>query len=390
MRHRHGRGRPPRTDALGTGGLHDERGSGAAAAVPGGRLPTRRRERARQFRAPGPSFARRVAPRGAAFLSAGAYRRHVTHEPASHRTEECRLGRLPSGTDVTVPVHRYVGGEGPTVYVQAAQHGIELNGAAALRRLHGDLKRADLAGTLVVVPVANPLAFDNRSYTTPAAYDVSNPNPNRVWPGDENGTFQERLVARLWRLASDVDAVVDLHTGTADMLEHVRFREGDPEARAMAEAFGTEYLLADFEEGEGDGRLRAAAARTGIPTITAELSNSRRVSHRAVETGADGVRNVLRALDVLEPSPDPAPARTVLRDEDGHVSAATSGLFESTPDVAVGDSVDVGDPLGAVYCPSSFERLQTVTAETSGVVYSLAREAVVMAGERLASVAPPA
>ncbi|MDJ1433771.1 hypothetical protein [Halostagnicola sp. A-GB9-2] len=55
-------------------------------------------------------------------------RKRVTHTA----TERC-LAQLPSGFDVSVTVHRDEGGPGPTVYVQAAQHGIGRNGTAALQ-----------------------------------------------------------------------------------------------------------------------------------------------------------------------------------------------------------------------------------------------------------------
>ncbi|MBV0926193.1 succinylglutamate desuccinylase/aspartoacylase family protein [Halomicroarcula limicola] len=316
----------------------------------------------------------------------------MEYEPVSHAATQRRLGRLPSGADVTATVHRYDGGAGPTVYVQAAQHGIELNGPAALRRLHDRLLATEVAGTVIVVPVANSLAFDHRSYATPSAYDVMNPNMNRVWPGDSDGTLQERLADRLWDLVSDADAAIDLHTGTADMLEHVRFQAGRPAARTLATAFGTKHLLSDEDDASDDdfsGKFRTAAAREDIPAITAELRNSRQVTRSAIESGVEGVLNVLRAVDALEPVVAEPPEQRLLRDDATAAVAAESGLFEARPDVAVGDRVDAGDELGTVYCPSSFDRLQTVTAEDSGVAYSLTREAVVVAGERLAGIGTP-
>jgi len=310
------------------------------------------------------------------------------YETATHTTTARRVGRLPAGP-VEVTVHRYDGGPGPTVYVQAAQHGIELNGPAALRRLHDDLRSAPLAGTVVAVPVANPLAFDSRSYLTPQAYDARAPNLNRAWPGDAEGSLGRRVAARLWELVADADAVVDLHTGTSDMLEHVRYLDGDDAARRLATAFGAPYVLADADGSEdaGGGRtLRAAAADAGVPALTAELANSRRVDHAAAANGAAGVRNVLRELDVLEPSP-PDSSPVPLRGDAAPTRADESGLFELRPDVAVGDAVDAGDDLGAVYDPTTYERRQAVTAADGGVAYSLTRESVVMAGERLAAVA---
>ncbi|ELY62907.1 succinylglutamate desuccinylase/aspartoacylase family protein [Natrinema versiforme] len=307
----------------------------------------------------------------------------------THTATERRLVRLPSGSDVSVTVHRYEGGPGPTVYVQAAQHGIELNGTAALRRLHDHLLSTEIAGTVLVVPIANPRAFDHRSYVTPQALDAVNSNMNRVWPGNEEGTLQERAARRLWCLFEDADAVIDLHTGAADMLEHVRFHD---DSKALAAAFDTEHLLVDtLEEDAADryfsGKLRTAAARAGIPAITPELSNSRQVDHSAVQRGVAGIRNVLREMNVLDGEPDTPSTRTVFRSAGDCIRAEESGFFEPNPDIEVGDRVSPETALGAVYNPSTFEELQTVTARERGIVYSLTRESVVAAGEKLADIA---
>jgi len=326
----------------------------------------------------------------------------MEYAPVSHSASDRRLGRFPSGRDLSVTVHRYEGGPGPTVYVQAAQHGIELNGPAALRRLHERLLDAEIAGTVVAVPVANPIAFDHRSYMTPEAIDAFNANFNRIWPGDPRGSFQERLVAELWPLVEAADAAVDLHTGTPEMLEHVRYRAGDADARRLAAAFGTDVILADEDprvggderdDGEDEdgfaGKFRLAAARAGVPAVTAELSNSRTVRQKAVESGIDGVWNVLRELDAVEGTPETPSTQRRLRDDAPRVVAETSGLFELRADLAVGDDVERGEELGAVFDPASFERLETVVSTADGVVYSVSRGRVVVTGERLASIATP-
>jgi len=80
-----------------------------------------------------------------------------------HTAVRVTLARLPSGVRIETTIHRYGTGEGPTCYVQAAQHGREINGTELLRRLHGRLTGPDgprINGTLIVVPVADPLTFD--------------------------------------------------------------------------------------------------------------------------------------------------------------------------------------------------------------------------------------
>lgn len=179
-----------------------------------------------------------------------------------------------SRSDVAVTVHRYEGGAGLTVYVQAAQHGIELTGTAAVRRLHDDLTTSEIAGT-VVARITNSLAFDHHSYVPPQAFDVFNSNLNRVWPGDAEGTLQERLAERLWRLIEDADAIVNLHTGTLDMLEHVRFQDDD-DSHALAEAFGVEHLLLDhIEEDDPDDFRGKFRELPSIRKFQQSLQNSR-------------------------------------------------------------------------------------------------------------------
>ncbi|MFC7185341.1 succinylglutamate desuccinylase/aspartoacylase family protein [Halorubrum yunnanense] len=336
-----------------------------------------------------------------------------------HDASELVLARLPSGVPVRTTVHVYGEGAlidgddgpeldvpadgGPVVYAQAAQHGREVNGTAVLRRLHERLTgggatsaaASDLDGTLVTVPVADPLTFDRVSYTTPEPLDATHSNMNRCWPGDDEGTLHERAAARLWVFASAAGAIVDLHTGSPAMLTHAVYMRGDEDCRSLAEAFGTDLLLAEAAGDEADaewsergfaGKLRVAATREGIPTITPELAHSREVVPEAVEIGLKGTLGALRHEGLLPGEPDPWDG-TVARNHLGRVNAAESGLFTPEPDLAVGDETVEGERLGVVHDPTTFEPLQTATADRDGIVYSVARESTVTAGSTLVGVA---
>ncbi|MFD1647259.1 succinylglutamate desuccinylase/aspartoacylase family protein [Haloarchaeobius litoreus] len=318
---------------------------------------------------------------------------------ARHRRERVTLARLPSGVEVTTTVHSYEGPEdGPTVYVQAAQHGREINGTEVLRRLHDELPTTDLAGKLVAVPVANPLTFDRVSYTTPEVLDSVNPNMNRVWPGESDGSLHQRMAATLWTYAGDADAIVDLHTGSPSMLTHTVFTQGDDHSRELAEAFGTDMLLAEPSGGDApeawhrrgfDGKLRVAASAEGIPAITPELAHNKQIVEDAVATGVRGVLNVLRHLDVLDGQVIAGEPPRVARNHLGRVDAEESGLFRPNPALELGQLVETGDHLGQVYHPSTYEVLQRVESTRDGICYAITREATVKGGDRLASVAIP-
>jgi predicted deacylase len=393
-----------------------------------------------------------------------------------HTADRVVLARLPSGLRVETTVHRYGTGasidldtdpdpdadtdadadtdtdgddpstaavtdsladaEGPTLYVQAAQHGREINGTDVCRRLHDRLvgdgtAGPDLDGTVVVVPVADPLTFDRVSYTTPESLDSVNANMNRVWPGDPDGTVHERMAARLWPYAAAADACLDLHTGGLATAVHTVYLRGDEAARRLAEAFGVRLLMGEAAGEDADeewhdrdfsGKFRVAATRAGIPTITPELAHNKQLVEPAIEAGVDGVVDVCRHLDVLPG--DPAPPRqpgdvppgpldgagdghdgaserptadgdwgpgpyTYARNHLGRVRATDSGLFVVDDGVEVGGTVAEGQRLGAVYDPTTYERRQVATADRDGLCYSVVREATVRAGETLVGVAEP-
>ena len=344
-----------------------------------------------------------------------------------HTSRSLTLARLPSGVPVRTTVHAYGEGEiiagedgpeldapadAPVVYAQAAQHGREVNGAAVLRRLHDRLvgegsgsadaggtddspTAADLDGTLVTVPVADPLTFDHVSYTTPESLDSRQPNMNRCWPGDAEGSLHERMAARLWAFAGEADAIVDLHTGSPSMATHAVYMRGDDDCRGLAEAFGTDLLLAEAAGDDADtewdergfaGKLRVAATREGVPTITPELAHSKEIVPEAVETGVAGTLGVLRREGLLDGDPE-AWDGVVARNHLGRVIAEDSGLFVPEPGLAVGDRVSEGERVGEVFDPTTFETLQVARADRDGIAYSVAREATVTAGATLVGVA---
>lgn len=316
-----------------------------------------------------------------------------------HSSTRVELARLPSGNTIETTVHIYVGEEdqsGPTLYVQAAQHGREVNGTEVLRRFHTTGQNADLRGTVICVPVANPITFDRVSYTAPGSLDSVNGNMNRVWPGDPEGSLHERMANQLWKYAREADAIVDLHTGSPDMLSHVVYTKDHEPSLALAEAFGTDLVMGEpagedandeWHHRNFSGKLRVAATRAGIPTITPELARHKQLIESAIETGHRGLRNVLRQLEMLDGEREPNGDAQLAQNHLGRVQAAESGLFRSVKGPEIGAFVQSGTQLGTVYDPTTYEQIEAVTADRDGVLYSLTRESTVVAGDTLASVA---
>lgn len=318
--------------------------------------------------------------------------------PVEYTSERVQLGRLPSGMAIETTVHQYVGSDdGPTVYVQAAQHGREMTGIEVIRQLHERLSDAHISGRVVSVPLANPLTFDRLTKTTPEEFDSANPNMNRAWPGDFGGSLHERMCAHLWEYAKEADVVIDLHSISADQLPHVRYTENEP-TRQLARTFGTEMLVGHgldvesreaFDEGRYRGTLREAAHLNGSTALTPELGHSRHLSQDVVARGVSGILDVLRFLDVLAESPtrtdDPIPVQTHLAAE----VTDESGLFVPNPSLELGASVDAGQRLGMVADPTTFECRQQIEALEDGFVWYIGRVAAVVEGDGVVGVAVP-
>ncbi|MFA0724879.1 succinylglutamate desuccinylase/aspartoacylase family protein, partial [Vibrio sp. 10N.222.49.E5] len=77
---------------------------------------------------------------------------------------------------------------GPTLMVNAAIHGDELNGVEIARQLTNAIEPNKLKGTLIVVPIVNVFGFIHKSRYLPDRRDL-----NRCFPGSEKGSLTSRI-----------------------------------------------------------------------------------------------------------------------------------------------------------------------------------------------------
>ena len=112
---------------------------------------------------------------------------------------------LASGFELRLPVHVITGAQpGPTLGITAGIHGDEYLPIEAIRRVVEQLDPAQLSGTVLAIPVVNPLAIEAQTRHTP----IDMQNLNRVFPGarpaaeeDQQRQRLARRIASQWRLA---------------------------------------------------------------------------------------------------------------------------------------------------------------------------------------------
>jgi len=276
---------------------------------------------------------------------------------------------------------------GPVLFVNAGVHGGEYPAIEAVIRLGKVLDPAKIAGTVILMPVLNLPAFRKRTMFVCPVDDV---NPNRVFPGDPDGSYSEQMVhALIHEFVVHADAYLDLHGGDIPeaLVPFAICRRGaepvDVKSKELALAFGLPYVLTvtkPVQPAKGSSSYAAAAER-GIPAVLAEAGGVGQLQEDAVRLLVDGVRRVMghmgmvgRGAGSLELE-DGKQAASPTDEEEPQVLtrfewvyAKRAGMFYSR--IAAGDLVRKGQEIGTI--GSLFgDTLETVSAPVTGRVLFL-------------------
>jgi predicted deacylase len=184
---------------------------------------------------------------------------------------------------------------GKRVLLVAGVHGDELNPVAAVQETMALLDPAKMTGTVIGIMGASPPGLQNITRTW-MINDLGGAqiNPNRTWPGREDGNTVER---HSWLITNklikgNVDAAIDHHTGgTGTDFAKFIFVYGDsPEAILLAKLFPVDQIMLDPGY---PGTLEYSLVKAGIPAMTTELGGARKFVPEMVKMGVDGNINVL-------------------------------------------------------------------------------------------------
>ncbi|MFG2471448.1 succinylglutamate desuccinylase/aspartoacylase family protein [Streptomyces canus] len=280
---------------------------------------------------------------------------------------------------------------GPRVVITSGVHGGEFVGIDAATRLAALLEPEEVAGQVVICPVANPPAvYDGRLGKSP----LDNININRVFPGDTEGSPTERLAAWLFEnVINGAEAYVDLHSGGIDetQLDLAAYRltsdeELNARTRAMAHAFGYERIV--FGRTAEGGNSHAAAARVGIPALLIETGQLGDRDPVKARTLLDGLYRLLLHLGVTEASQHVAPVTVPPREWvwTGAVESSATGLWY--PDAVTGDEVTEGQAIGRIIDPADGSEHKVTATATGWILYGM-RGLTVAPGAELAAIAMP-
>src|SRR5579862_2065378 len=246
-------------------------------------------------------------------------------------------------------------GDQPTGVETARRAAVLLESGSELRR-----------GRVLVLPVANPYAYQQHSRSTPL--DAN--NLNRLFPGREDGMFSEQLAAAIaGQLLSQADVLLALHSGGT--FETTRYVYAFDELE-LAASFGTELVLPGPSY---PGTLALAARQSGIRVLVSELGGHARTAE-SIAAGVRGIANVLRHLGMSE-GPVERPQRQLYCPEVRILRPRNGGILCSAfSSEALGQEIGVGTELGEIISPYTFETLEVLRAPFDPSILALTREPI--------------
>ena len=282
---------------------------------------------------------------------------------------------------------------GPVLALIAGNHGYEYPPILALQELPKSIDAERLAGSLILVHVANMPSFLGRTvYFSP----VDGKNLNRVYPGRPDGTISERIAyAITTEVIEKADVVLDLHCGDGNewlrpyVYQTVTGKAALDEAIArLALAFGIDHILVDRNRPTDPARsmyCSTTAITRGKPAMTIESGGLGGRDGESVERIVRGILGVMREWQMLEGGPEPV-AQPVYMDPSAVVTSPATGILY--PKVAPDQVVEAGAVLAEV---TDFfgQRVAEVTAPIGGVVLYVVATPPITEGQPVACIGTP-
>jgi len=323
-------------------------------------------------------------------------RSNFTVGPITAKAGEKISGQLqvPAASDegTTIPISVLHGARsGPVLALIAGNHGYEYAPIIALQRLLPQLDPQKMAGTVIMVHVANMPSFLRRTiYYSP----VDGKNLNRMYPGKTDGTVSERIAYQITKeVIERADYVLDLHCGDGN--ESLRpysywdVNTGGPSvverSKQLALAFGLDHIVMDRErpsDPQNSIYCSTTATTRGKPAITIESGALGQTDHASIARIEWGVMNVMRHLKMLE-GPAQLVEHPIFIDRNEVLRSTMTGIFY--PLVERGHTVAEGTLLGYV-TDFAGKRLHDVRASFSGIVLYILGTPPVSQGEPLAMI----
>lgn len=282
--------------------------------------------------------------------------------------------------DVSIPFTVLAGKKPrPAALILGGVHGDEYEGPAAILDLMAAIDPANLDGSVIFVPIANPRAFAAASRLHP----VDGGDLNRSFPGEAAGGPTARLADALVKeFVIHADCIFSLHGWGKEALVHpyVEYPAGNSAAASISrEAAIACGFPCVYPYAWPAGVLGNFALRQGIPILEGEVGGMATITPQGQKLYRDTILRFLAHFAIMKAANSETSKPDCIL---GHheIRASHSGLFQSS--LTLGAPISAGDTLGVIRGLDG--RVQTtLQAQHTGMVGVMRMLSSVMAGDLL-------
>jgi len=298
--------------------------------------------------------------------------------PGEHREIHLNIARLPTYTNIDLPVHVYrAEKEGPVLLLTGGLHGDEINGIEIIRRMIVRELVIPKKGTVIAIPLVNIYGFIQNVRGVPDGKDI-----NRSFPGIKTGSLARLLAHTLMNeIIPHIDYGIDYHTGgsTRTNYPQIRCSLQIKQNRELAEAFGPPIIIHSSLINKS---FRKAANKKGKHILVFETGEALRFDEKGIREGIDGTLRLMKHLGMRTSAPPSNGTETYMKTT--WLRAGYAGLFQ--PRVKTGDIVNKSQVLGYITDPFGNEKFK-ITGSRNGRIIGLNRGSVIHKGDALINLA---
>lgn len=303
-----------------------------------------------------------------------------------------QLKKVPAGgrEHFIMPIAKRAGGEWINIHVHVVQGTRPGPTLGLIANIHGDasygafivsnyLQRMDndFAGTVIGIPIANPIAFESATRTTGQGWNTDMNNMNRVFPGDKGGWITQKMAAAIAEnFVTQVDAVIDYHCGSHTSINYTLVNgDSTPEekrvfdfCRLMATDFVYVHDVDPFS-----GTIDKYAKSLGKLCIVAEQGGYQ-LPEGFLDLSMTRLDNFMKGLGMLEGEPALPETQLLMRPPRVLPRISHAGVYTPIRGVDVlSKVVEGGTLLGVVHDPSTLEVVEEIRAPYEQSAICMAR-----------------
>lgn len=253
--------------------------------------------------------------------------------------------------------------EGACIVIFSVLKGTELNGLEIANRVIKTLKPSQIAGTVITIPVMNVYGLTHYPATLPTGNNLAN-----CFPGNEHGSYGERVAYLITEeIFKKADYCIELQTGglNHNILPQVYCNFDNKLARDLAKVFRAPVVTNVAIEGN---HLRQTTEELHIPLLVYQAGEAMRFDENSIQLGVNGIKNVMRAIDMLEKEPIQE-VKPIFSREEEWIIAHKGGILHT--DVPLGQTINKGDVIGNISDPFGADIIEPIKSPQQGVVVGI-------------------